>query len=66
MRRRRYKTPGEEAQELWEGLTPDNMNTSIRQVEHLLSTLDPASPEWEEAFEVLEAMSRYREDVRGD
>ena len=66
MRRRRYKTPGEEAQELWEGLTPDNMNTSIRQVEHLLSTLDPASPEWEEAFEALEAMSRYREDVRGD
>lgn len=66
MRRRRHKTPGEEAQELWEGLTPDNMNTSIRQAEHLLSMLDPASPEWEEAFEVLEAMSRYREDVRGD
>ncbi|MEE8219231.1 MAG: hypothetical protein V3R43_01195 [bacterium] len=66
MRRRRHKTPGEEAQELWEGLTPDNMNTSIRQVEHLLGGLDPASPEWEEAFEVLEAMSRYREDVRGD
>ena len=42
------------------------MNTSIRQVEHLLSTLDPASPEWEEAFEDLEAMCRYREDIRGD
>lgn len=66
MKQRQYKKPDEETRELWEGLTPDNMNTAIRRVEHLLGELYPDSPEWEEAFEVLERMNRYREDVRGD
>jgi hypothetical protein len=51
---------------LWEGITPDNMNESIRRVERLLGEMDPASPEWEETYQYLEAMARYREDVKGD
>ncbi len=66
MRRGQPKAPGQEARELWEGITPENMKESIRRVEDLLGGLDPANPEWEEAFDFLEAMNRYREDVRGD
>ena len=66
MKRRARKTPGQIARNLWERINPDNMNDSIREVESLVNELDPASPEWEEAYEYLEAMARYREDVRGD
>ncbi len=60
------KTLSQRAKQLWEKINPENMNESIRQAEDLLSQLDPADPEWEEAFEYLESMARYREDIRGD
>jgi hypothetical protein len=66
MMRREPKTPGQQAKELWEGINPDNMNESIRRAERLIHDLDPADPEWEEAYEYLESMARYREDLRGD
>lgn len=66
MKRRERKTPSQLSKELWEGINPDNMNENIRRVERILSDLDPESPEWEEAFEYLESMARYREDMRGD
>lgn len=66
MRRPERKTPAQRAKELWEGINPDNMNESIRRAEGLLRDLDPADPEWEEAYDYLESMARYREDLRGD
>jgi len=64
--RRKRKTYGQLAQELFEGINPKNMNDSIRKAERLLSELDPASPDWEETYQYLEAMARYRDDIRGD
>lgn len=66
MKRRERKTSGQLAKELWEGITPENMNENIRRAEGLLQQLDPADPDWEETFEYLENMARYREDLRGD
>lgn len=66
MKSRERKTPGQLAKELWEGITPENMNENIRRAEGLLQDLDPADPDWEETYEFLENMARYREDLRGD
>ena len=66
MNRQKHKTAGQLARELYEGVNPENMNESIRRAEWLLNELDPASLDWEETFEYLEAMARYRDDIRGD
>lgn len=66
MKRPERKTSGQLAKELWEGITPENMNENIRRAESLLQDLDPADPDWEETYEYLENMARYREDLRGD
>lgn len=66
MKKRARLTPSQLVKKLWEEINPGNMNDSIRQAEGLLGDLDSSSPEWDETYEYLEAMARYREDVRGD